>query len=209
MVTATLTAAAVKSQIACQQQRVQALQATLSTMESGMDKHMLQVQVNYAQGYLESLREQLAVLQGHRLPTDAHPDASDTAPDAADADNPAAVASAPRAEPCVQQHQKQQQLQLPTEQYGCCLAGAASQQQQRLGAECQGNTSSHAAGEAATPVTAEPDYEELTVTGADSSLVDEDDWVCLQDTDTHTSSGDRSGWAGLWSWRKAGAEGSS
>jgi hypothetical protein len=43
MVTATLTAAAVKSQIACQQQRVQALQATLSTMESGMDKHMLQV----------------------------------------------------------------------------------------------------------------------------------------------------------------------
>lgn len=43
MVTATLTAAAVKSQIACQQQRLQALQATLATMESGMDKHMLQV----------------------------------------------------------------------------------------------------------------------------------------------------------------------
>lgn len=43
MVTATLTAAAVKAQIATQRQRVEALEASLGTMVNGMDKHMVQV----------------------------------------------------------------------------------------------------------------------------------------------------------------------
>lgn len=222
MVTATLTAAAVKSQIACQQQRLESLQATLSTMESGMDRHMLQVrqaprraawipaqdlrcpnphkhmqhlqchvplssnnqtlmcmhthilqvQVKYAQGYLESLREQLAALQGHKLPPDTG--APDTAPTATahtahPAAGQAAVASATPAESCAQH---QQQRQLP-EQYGCCVAAGAGQQQQlKGGEECQGNTSHAAAEAAATPATAEPDYEDLTVPGAVCLLVE-------------------------------------
>ena len=43
MVTARLTASAVQAQIASQRQRVQALEASLRTMESGMEKHMTQV----------------------------------------------------------------------------------------------------------------------------------------------------------------------
>jgi hypothetical protein len=42
MVTATLTAAALNAQITSQRQRVLALETTLKTMESGMDKHMVQ-----------------------------------------------------------------------------------------------------------------------------------------------------------------------
>jgi hypothetical protein len=44
MVTSKLTAAAVQAQITSQKQRLAALDANLRTMESGMDKHMVQVQ---------------------------------------------------------------------------------------------------------------------------------------------------------------------
>jgi hypothetical protein len=43
MVTSKLTAAAVQAQISSQKQRLAALEANLGTMESGMDKHMVQV----------------------------------------------------------------------------------------------------------------------------------------------------------------------
>lgn len=43
-----VTAAAALAQIACQQQRVRALEESLATMESGMEKHMVQVCVTPA-----------------------------------------------------------------------------------------------------------------------------------------------------------------